>query len=216
MLASEDKKILFKKIDSHSPELFKLLLANRQGVASIHIQNKRNYVYYRTSTQQDWKIAAIIPAENIEHEVREPVILTIVGLSAGLLLLTVMTLIGLRLFVVRPLHRFVRETDYIAGTSDLERRIAIYSRDEIGLLAKSYNEMIATLYKTQKSLEATGQELRDHRDHLDELVKERTLRLREVNEKLRGDRRAHQKGARASKALEELAAAKKQAEMRTI
>jgi len=214
VLASEDKKNLFQKIDTHSPELSKLLTENRQGVASINIQNKRHYVYYRTTTQQDWKIAALVPAENIENEVREPVILTIVGLSAGLLLLTVMTLIGLRLFVVHPLHRFVRETDYIAGTSDLERRIAIHSRDEIGLLAKSYNEMIATLSKTQKSLEATGQELRNHRDHLDELVKERTMQLQDVNEKLSGEIEERIKREQElQRTLEALAAAKKQAEI---
>ena len=86
--------------------------------------------------------------------------------------------------MVRPLHKFVDETNYIAETSNLERRIEIHSGDEIGLLAKSYNEMIGALYKTQKSLEATGKELRDHRDHLEELVKERTMRLQEVNEKL--------------------------------
>lgn len=184
VLAGEDQKMLFKKISDHSPELFKLLMGNRQGVASLKIQGKENYVYYRTASQQRWKIAVMIPAENIESEIRGPVIITVVGLSIGLLLLTAMTLIGLNMFVVRPLHKFVRETNYIAETSVLERRIEIHSGDEIGLLAKSYNEMIGALSKTQKSLEATGKELRDHRDHLEELVKERTLRLQEVNEKL--------------------------------
>ncbi len=184
VLAGEDKKLLFKKISDHYPELFKLLMKNRKGVASLKIQRKENYVYYRTSSHQNWKIAFLIPAENIENEIRGPVIVTVVGLSIGLLLLTVVTLIGLHVFVVRPLHRFVRETNYIAETSDLERRIEIHSGDEIGLLAKSYNEMINALYKTQQSLEATGKELRDHRDHLEELVRERTMSLQEVNEKL--------------------------------
>jgi signal transduction histidine kinase len=214
VLAGEDKKMLFKNISDYSPELFKLLMGNSQGAASMKIQSKENYAYYRTCTQQNWKIAVLIPAENIESEIRGPVIITIVGLFTGLLLLTVMTLIGLNVFVVRPLHKFVRETDYIAGTSNLERRIKIRSGDEIGLLAKSYNEMISALHKTQQSLEATGKELRGHRDHLEELVKERTLRLQEVNEKLSeeiGER--IQREEELQQTLKELAVAKEQAEV---
>ncbi len=214
VLAGEDKKMLFKKISDYSPELFKLLMENRQGVASLRIQSKENYVYYRTSTQQNWKIAVLIPAKNIENQIRGPVVITVVGLSIGLLLLTVITLIGLHVFVVRPLHRFVGETNYIAETSNLERRIEIHSGDEIGLLAKSYNEMINALYKTQQSLEATGKELREHRDHLEELVRERTLRLQEVNEKLSGEIEERIKREQElQQTLKELAVAKEQAEV---
>jgi signal transduction histidine kinase len=214
VLAGEDKKMLFKKINAHSPELFKLLMENRQGVASLKIQSKKNYVYYRTSTQQNWKIAVLIPAENIENEIRGPVIVTVLGLCIGLLLLTFITLIGLHVFVVRPLHKFVGETNYIAETSNLERRIEIHSGDEIGLLAKSYNEMIGALYKTQKSLEATGKELREHRDHLEELVRERTMRLQEVNEKLSVEIEERIKREQElQQTLKELAVAKEQAEV---
>ena len=116
--------------------------------------------------------------------------------------------------MVRPLHKFVRETNYIAETSNLERRIEIHSGDEIGLLAKSYNEMIGALSKTQKSLEATGKELRDHRDHLEELVKERTMRLQEVNEKLSEEIEERIKREQElQQTLEELAVAKEQAEV---
>jgi signal transduction histidine kinase len=214
VLAGEDKKMLFKKISDRSPELLKLLMENRQGIASLDIQSQKNYVYYRTSTQQNWKIAVLIPAKNIENQIRGPVIITVVGLSIGLLLLTVITIIGLNVFVVRPLHKFVGETNYIAETSNLERRIGIHSRDEIGLLAKSYNEMISALNNTQKSLETTGKELRDHRDHLEELVRERTLRLQNVNEKLSVEVEERiQREKELRQALDELAVAKEQAEV---
>jgi signal transduction histidine kinase len=214
VLSGEDKRMLFKKINDHSPELFKLLIENRQGAASLDIQGKKNYVYYRTTTQQNWKIAILIPAKNIENQIRGPVIITVAGLSVGLLLLTVITIIGLNVFVVRPLHKFVGETNYIAETSNLERRIEILSRDEIGLLAKSYNDMISALSKTQQSLEATGKELRNHRDHLEELVKERTLRLENVNEKLSVEVEERiQREKELHQALDELSIAKEQAEV---
>ncbi len=206
VLAGASKNMVFKKIGDYSPELAKLLMENRHGVAFLDMQSEKQYVYFRTSTRLNWKIAVLIPAKNIEHEIRGTVIIMVVGLSIGLLLLTAMTIVGFNVFVVRPLHKFVRETNYIAKTSNLERRIDIDSQDEIGLLARSYNGMIG-------ALETTGKELRDHRDHLEELVKERTLRLQEVNEDL--SREVDERIKREEElrqALDELAVAKTQAE----
>ena len=214
ILAGEDRKTLFQNISGLSPELHQLLMENRQGVSSLDIRGKKNYVYYRTSTRQYWKIAVLIPAENIESQIRGPVVILVSGLFAGLLLLTAITLFGLKLFVVRPLHRFVHETNYIAETSNLEHRIEIRSGDEIGLLSRSYNGMIDALAKTQKSLETAGNELRQHRDHLEEMVRERTSRLQELNEKLGAEideRTAREQELKRT--MGELAVAKEQAEV---
>jgi signal transduction histidine kinase len=214
VLAGKDKKLLFKEISNRSPELFRLLMESRQGVALLNMQRKKNYLYYRTSTRHKWKIAVLIPVNNIEKQIRGPVFITVVGLSVGLLLLTVFTLFGLNVFVIRPLHRFIGDINYIAKTSNLDRRIDIHSKDEIGLLAKSYNEMLKALYKTQQSLESTGKELRDHRDHLEELVRERTIRLQEVNEKLSEENEERIKRQdELQQTLKELAVAKEQAEV---
>ncbi len=213
VLAGEDKSLHFRNIRDCSPELHRLLIENGHGVASLGFQGQRYYACYQTSFVQNWKIAILIAKEQIDQEIAGPVVMTVVGFSLGLLILSVLMLMGLHFFIVKPLHRFISETNYITATSNLDRRIEIHSRDEIGGLAASFNEMIGALDSTHKSLEAAGQELRTHRDHLEELVRERTARLAEANQNLSteiGERVRKEEELR--RALAELAVAKERAE----
>lgn len=206
VLAGLSRDMLFKNVKFYSPDLQKTLNEPRQGFVSVNIRGQKYYVFPRHSTEQDWIIAALIPSENIEKEIVGLIVMTISGLSIGLILLSILTLIGLNMYVVRPLKKFIDETNYIAQTSNLERRIDIKSQDEIGLLANSYNQMINTLSTTYKSLKDTEADLIAHRDHLEELVRERTTRLQEVNESLSAEIKER------IQALNELAIAKERAE----
>ncbi len=71
----------------------------------------------------------------------------------------------------------------IARTSDLSRQVRISSKDEIGMLGTSFNQMITALNATQKSLQDTEQKLIRHQEHLEELVKERTEELARARDK---------------------------------
>jgi nitrate/nitrite-specific signal transduction histidine kinase len=63
----------------------------------------------------------------------------------------------------------------ISRTSDLSRHVEIDSSDEIGMLGSSFNEMICSLNITQERLRRPKQRLRHHQEHLEDLVKERTM-----------------------------------------
>ena len=206
LLAGLSRDMLFKNVNFYSPDLQKTLKEPRQGFVSVNIQGQKNYVLFRNSTEQGWTIAAIIPSENIKKEIVGLIVMMISGLAIGLILLSSLTLIGLNMYVVRPLKKFIDETNYIAQTSNLERRIDIKSQDEIGLLANSYNQMINTLSTTYKSLKDTEADLIAHRDHLEELVRERTALLEEVNESLSAEIKER------IQTLNELAIAKERAE----
>ncbi len=185
------------------------LLMRTDTGASLGFQGERYYACYQTSFVQNWKIAILIAKEQIDQEIAGPVVMTVVGFSLGLLILSVLMLMGLHFFIVKPLHRFIGETNYITATSNLDRRIEIHSRDEIGRLAASFNEMIGALDSTHKSLAAAGEELRTHRDHLEELVRERTARLAEANKNLSAEiGKRVRKEEELRRALAELAAAK--------
>ena len=147
-LAGLSKDMLFKNIKIYSPDFMKIFTHSVQGFAYVNINNEKNYVFFINSTELNWKIAVLIPSENIEKIIIAQIVMTFSGLAIGLILLSIFTLIGLDIYVVRPLKKFIDETDYIATTSDLERSIDIKSKDEIGLLANSYNQMIKTLRVT--------------------------------------------------------------------
>ncbi|RPH47185.1 MAG: hybrid sensor histidine kinase/response regulator, partial [Desulfobacteraceae bacterium] len=184
VLAGLSEEILFTNIKDYSPDLSKIFIQPVQKFASVKIQNIKHYVFFINTTELDWKIAVLIPYKNIEKPIIAQIVMTTSGLAIGLVLLSILTLIGLNLYIVKPLKKFIEETGYISRTSDLERYIDINSKDEIGLLASSYNQMINTLRITYKSLKDTEAELIEHRDNLEIMVKDRTAQLEDANEKL--------------------------------
>jgi signal transduction histidine kinase/L-asparagine transporter-like permease len=70
--------------------------------------------------------------------------------------------------------------------------VVVHSSDEIGAMAKSFNTMQSEVEQAGAALVRTREQLRRHRDHLEELVADRTAELTEVNvnlERAEHDRR---------------------------
>jgi PAS domain S-box-containing protein len=185
IIASQQEGLQGRKVEDYSPVLRSLLEKGEQEVAALEMEGAKNVLFHLRSAELDWRIAVLIPEKEIEKQIGGPVMWTVLSLSGGLALMSLLTLVGLHLFVIHPLRRFIRETDDIARTADLDRSIVIGSRDEIGDLARSYNQMISTLDRSQKSLKESERELRGYRDHLEELVRRRTGELEEANLLLR-------------------------------
>ncbi|MBW8014914.1 MAG: PAS domain S-box protein [Planctomycetes bacterium] len=79
--------------------------------------------------------------------------------------------------IINSVAKLLEGTKIIAAGNQ-KHRIEIKSKDEIGELAVSFNQMVDKRVQT-------GDELREYRDHLEELVSERTTELRESEEKYR-------------------------------
>ena len=152
VLASQNRDLLFSEIGAYSKNLEKILLNNDQSKNVVTIGKTKNYLFFQESPKIGWKVVVLIPAASIEREIRPPILLTTAGLIFGLLLLSMLTLFGLNVFVIRPLGHLSEETALIAGTSDLDRQVPISSSDEIGILASSFNEMIRALNVTQNTV----------------------------------------------------------------
>jgi len=177
VLASRNKDVRFRNIKEYSEELSRRLSENKQGVSPVSIKNAPHYVFSRKTSEEGWKIAVLVPSRYIEKQIRRPVLLTILGISLGFLILSVLTLAGLNVFVLHPVKRLKKEIDGVTKTKNLDRTIKIHSRDEIGGLADSFNKMMNTLNQSQQTLMNAERELRGHRDHLEDLVKVRTEQL---------------------------------------
>jgi PAS domain S-box-containing protein len=95
--------------------------------------------------------------------------------------------------LIMPLTKLAKDTEII-GRGNLDHVVEIESHDEMGQLAQSFNVMTAELKKSYDALEAeirerkqAQEELKRHRDHLEELVEERTQGLGMANENLRAE-----------------------------
>ena len=80
--------------------------------------------------------------------------------------------------ISRPLLDLVRTTKAISGAMDYSIRADVRSRDEFGLLVDEFNGMLDQLQKRD-------QDLRLHREHLEEQVAVRTAELSIANDRLR-------------------------------
>lgn len=88
-------------------------------------------------------------------------ILAITGLTSIFMLIVVLVLF--HFLVNKPLTRFSNITAQIADTGDMNLCLSTKSRDEIGSMARSFNTMM--------------NELKNHRNNLNEMVAERTREL---------------------------------------
>jgi PAS domain S-box-containing protein len=92
-----------------------------------------------------------------------------VTLTFGLVLLLLNPLLSR--IVLTPVRR-VRDAMSRASTGDLQVRLAVHSRDEVGSMAESFNRMVG-------ELEASRREIEGYSRNLEAMVEARTAELRE-------------------------------------
>ena len=178
IIASHDESMLFKSLKSFDPELDQQLFQHQTGFLTYEKDSGKKYAFFYTSPVLGWKLAVTVSKAKIDRHVLRLVNQNIIVLFAALLLLSLLTLLGLKRFVIGPLTKLNAATDLIRQTGNLDYIIEVQSRDEIGQLAASFNQMIGTLNQSEIALKASEKELRRHRDNLEELVEGRTAELK--------------------------------------
>ena len=106
--------------------------------------------------------------------------LTITFVGVGLVLLISYTITGT---ITRPLKRIVSVTRKVAD-GDLSQEVEVFSRDEMGYVASSFNQMVRRLKSAREELEQWGKQL-------EQKVEQRTHELRQARDQiLRSERLA--------------------------
>jgi two-component system, NtrC family, sensor kinase len=146
----------------------------------------------RAFVVNDWYLTAYEPIRDVENRIigilyvgtlekpyldtagRVMRIFTSIAFLCCLFLLALLYLATTR--IVRPLQRMALATRQIAK-GDLSQKVEVNSRDEIGELAASFNQMTMDLRKANEELIAWGRTL-------EKKVEERTRELRDIQEHL--------------------------------
>ncbi len=100
----------------------------------------------------------------------------IIYITTAVAVATILLTIPLIRITVRPIRQLAEATKRIAE-GDLSQRVAATTRDEIGDLAESFNQMAVDLEKYHE-------ELKQHSRTLEERVRERTHELKDANQYL--------------------------------
>ena len=181
VLAAPDENWLFRKVPDLLAADAQQLMKTLRGSVSLATPEGPQYAYVHTSPATGWKLIALVPALEIEKEIERVVFTSVVTFSLGLVLLSIVTLIGLYHYILHPVGNLTESTKYIKQTGDLGHRFKINTKDEIKELADAFNAMIEGLSSSERRLRESQQELQQQRDHLEERVKERTVELEAAN-----------------------------------
>ncbi len=157
------EEALFTRYDEAGLDYFQVVMNNSTGYTSFEKDGAKNYLFYYTSPALDWKICAVVPVQEIDRQVSQFVNRMLWLLALSLFLLSALTAVGVRRFIVKPIKELERSTGTIIQTGDLDHRIAVKTGDEIGQLAASFNEMV-------ESIKRAGEELRTSEEKYRSLV----------------------------------------------
>jgi two-component system NtrC family sensor kinase len=114
--------------------------------------------------------------ESVDREIAEIWRHRVASGALSIVALAAMLTLIVRRGVVRPVRALVEGTRRV-GEGDLTYRLPVGRRDELGVLASSFNQMTGSLQKTQGELDALVQTL-------EQRVEERTRELREAQAQL--------------------------------
>lgn len=181
ILAAKDPSLLFSNVSSILGEQTQVFLTSPEGMLTL----PSAYLIYYTSPSVGWKYAVIIPQAEIEKEISESILLILLFVFIALILLSIITLIVMDYTVIHPLTELTDITRKISDTGELDQMIETGQKGEIGELSHSFNTMISTIRSKEDSRKQAYQELSEYRDHLEDLIRERTSLLEQTNKELK-------------------------------
>lgn len=132
----------------------------------LETDHKGYYLLARETTEQPWVIFFMVDENEIHNIVNLrslPIILTTATIFILILLLL---LVFIHFAIVRRIVGLNNCTFHIAKTRDLNITVPERSRDEIGRMGRSFNQMV--------------REIRESQDNLERLVDERTRELKKL------------------------------------
>jgi len=107
-----------------------------------------------------------------QAEAYEPIVAlrnTVLGVSAGTALIVALLGILFARTITGPVHQLVQGARLI-GQGNMDYRIKVRTRDEIGQLAGAFNEMAADLHRSQEALRDSEAKYSNLTESLDELI----------------------------------------------
>jgi signal transduction histidine kinase len=173
ILATRDPSRLFGNVSDLLGDQAPVFLSTKEGVLIVN----GSYLMYYTSPELGWKIGTFIPFSTIEEKINESILRILLFVLLALVLLSVITLVGLNYTVIRPLTSLTEVSRKIAETGDLDQTIETGGAGEIGSLARSFNAMVGKIRTKEQERKKALAELETYRDHLEEIVAERTREL---------------------------------------
>jgi methyl-accepting chemotaxis protein len=180
ILAGRDSSLLYNNISRILGDQTPVFLTTKEGVLVLN----GTYLIYYTSPELGWKIGTFVPFSTVDQKINDSILRILLFVLLALVLLSVITLIALNYTVIHPLADLTEVSRKIAETGDLDQTIKTGGAGEIGSLARSFKAMVGKIHEEEQGREQALAELAVYRDHLEDIVAERTRELARANNAL--------------------------------
>jgi len=164
-------------LSSTGAEPMRLALKEQNGtIIALDYRGEEVVAAYQYLPDMDWGLVTKLDKKEVFSPITHLRIFTIImGCISAIVVIVIALIISKR--VTRPIHELVKGTKKIAR-GDLDFKIPAKSKDEIGLLASSFNEMTSQLGESNKRLE-------DYAGNLKGMVDEKTKEIEKMLDELR-------------------------------
>jgi signal transduction histidine kinase len=140
----------------------KLALQKKTGITvSIDYRGKEVLAAYTYIPLSGWGIVVKIDKDEAFKPI-DDLLIKIIAVGSILFLLAALSIINIASFISGPVKRLTEGTKEISG-GNLDYRINIKTRDEIGLLGASFNDMAASLKQITVSHDRLNEEIEERR-----------------------------------------------------
>lgn len=138
------------------------LLADHKDLVSVERSDGGFYAWIRPYLYRDLRVVEIVaymPRDIVIRNARRIIFLLLGGLTAGVVLAGIFAFLTGR-FITHPVTEVAEQMRDIAATKDFGRRVPLKSADEVGVLAKSFNEMSRELESADIALRVAERKYR--------------------------------------------------------
>ena len=156
----------------------------------------------------EWTLVSIVPTDSVFAEVNTAIFRAVFIAAASLVVLLIALILMIRK-LIRPIKTISDEFHYLSE-GDFTRKIAIKSRDEIGILAQDFNlttdkirDLVGSIKNKVNALTNTSYELSTNMAKTSEAVNEISVNFENIKEMV-GEQ--EQKATEAEKAVESIGA----------
>ncbi|MNO32868.1 Methyl-accepting chemotaxis protein McpC [compost metagenome] len=167
--------------DEGKPSEFSFIKESKKDNTNLDVQDtsgKPILAVFNPMIHADWKLAGVVPTEELVKEAR-PILLTTFITAAGAALLAIFIGIWMVRMIARPLARLKNLMVQGAG-GDLSVRTEYVSKDEIGQLSASFNLMMERITELVSQTTETARDVLETAGELGEASRKTAISAKEI------------------------------------
>lgn len=168
-------------IDDGKPSEFSFIKESEKNNNSLDVKDssgKPILAVLNPMMRADWKLAGIVPTDELVKEAR-PILLTTFITAAGAALLAILIGIWMVRMIARPLAR-LKDLMVQGASGDLSVRTQYVSKDEIGQLSASFNLMMERITELVSQTRETARDVLETAGELGEASRKTAISAKEI------------------------------------